>query len=64
VVVLNGLFAFVQEQRAEHAAERLRGPRRATARAGSFVVEGESTATVVATGARTRLAGIARLTRA
>ena len=32
VVVLNGLFAFVQEQRAEHAAERLRDllPRRAT----------------------------------
>jgi calcium-translocating P-type ATPase len=32
VVVLNGLFAFAQEQRAEHAAERLREllPRRAT----------------------------------
>jgi hypothetical protein len=32
VVVLNGLFAFVQERRAEHAAERLRDllPRRAT----------------------------------
>jgi magnesium-transporting ATPase (P-type) len=32
VVVLNGAFAFVQEQRAEHAAERLRDllPRRAT----------------------------------
>ena len=24
VIVLNGVFAFVQEQRAEHAAERLR----------------------------------------
>ncbi|KAA0235342.1 MAG: putative cation-transporting ATPase F [Acidimicrobiales bacterium] len=32
VVVLNGVFAFIQEQRAEHAAERLRDllPRRAT----------------------------------
>jgi magnesium-transporting ATPase (P-type) len=32
VIVLNGLFAFVQEQRAEHATERLRDllPRRAT----------------------------------
>jgi magnesium-transporting ATPase (P-type) len=32
VIVLNGVFAFVQEQRAEHAAERLRDllPRRAT----------------------------------
>jgi magnesium-transporting ATPase (P-type) len=128
VVVLNGLFAFVQEQRAEHAAERLRDllPRRVTvvrdgvpeqipaagvvtgdtvvlqegdrvsadlrldvvhalsldtstltgesvpahpsagdiAHAGCFVVEGEATATVVATGASTRLAGIAGLTRA
>jgi magnesium-transporting ATPase (P-type) len=128
VVVLNGLFAFVQERRAEHAAERLRDllPRRATVvrdgrpveinadelvagdavvlregdrvsadlrldavhalavdtsnltgesvpahpetgdavHAGSFVVEGEASATVVATGARTRLAGIAVLTRA
>lgn len=127
VVVLNGLFAFVQEERAEHAAERLRDllPRRVTvvrdgapievaaddlvvddvvlveggdrisadlrldnvhalavdtsmltgesvpsrpsvgdlAHAGSFVVEGEARATVVATGARTRLAGIAGLTR-
>ena len=128
VVVLNGVFAFVQEERAEHAAERLRDllPRRVTvvrdgdrieiparevvtgdtvvlgegdrvsadlcldvvhslaldtstltgesvpahpaaaetAYAGCFVVEGEATATVVATGAATRLAGIARLTRA
>ena len=32
--------------------------------AGCFVVEGEASATVVATGARTRLAGIAGLTRA
>jgi magnesium-transporting ATPase (P-type) len=127
VVVLNGVFAFAQEQRAEHAAERLRdllphqvtvvrdgsplpvaarevvtgdtvllqeGDRVSadlvldvvhalaldtstltgesvpshpsaggTAHAGSFVVEGEATATVVATGARTRLAGIASLTR-
>ena len=32
VVVLNGVFAFVQEERAEHAAERLRDllPRRVT----------------------------------
>ncbi|MGE5695611.1 MAG: cation-translocating P-type ATPase [Candidatus Sericytochromatia bacterium] len=32
VIVLNGLFAFAQEQRAEHAAERLRGllPRQVT----------------------------------
>ena len=32
VIVLNGLFAFVQEQRAEHAAEKLRGllPRQVT----------------------------------
>ena len=128
VVVLNGLFAFVQEERAEHAAERLRDllPRRVTvvrdgmredipaaavvagdtvalgegdrvsadlhldlvhglsldtstltgesvpahpsvgdaAPAGSFVVEGEATATVTATGRHTRLAGIAGLTRA
>jgi magnesium-transporting ATPase (P-type) len=128
VVVLNALFAFVQEERAEHAAERLRDllPRRVTvvrdgvqaeipapdvvtgdvvelregdrvsadlrldtvhalaldtstltgesvpahpsagdaAHAGSFVVEGEATATVTATGQRTRLAGIAGLTRA
>jgi magnesium-transporting ATPase (P-type) len=128
VVVLNGAFAFVQEERAEHAAERLRDllPRHVTvmrdgsqvevpatdvvtgdtvllregdrvsadlrldvvhalaldtstltgesvparpgaggiAHAGCFVVEGEATATVVATGARTRLAGIARLTQA
>ncbi|MEX1008645.1 MAG: HAD-IC family P-type ATPase, partial [Acidimicrobiia bacterium] len=128
VIVLNGLFAFVQEQRAEHAAERLRDllPRRATVvrdgapleiaadalvvgdvvllaegdrisadlrldavhalavdtssltgesvpahpavgdavHAGCFVVEGEASATVVATGARTRLAGIASLTSA
>jgi magnesium-transporting ATPase (P-type) len=128
VVVLNGVFAFVQEERAEHAAERLRDllprwvtvvrdgvPERVPARdvvtddvvllqegdrisadlrldvvhalaldtstltgesvpahpdvaeiahAGCFVVEGEATATVVATGSRTRLAGIASLTRA
>jgi magnesium-transporting ATPase (P-type) len=128
VVVLNGLFAFVQEERAEHAAERLQDllPRRVTvvrdgvavqvpaaevvtgdavlleqgdrvsadlrldvvhalavdtstltgesvpahpsagdiAHAGCFVVEGEARATVVATGAHTRLAGIASLTRA
>lgn len=128
VVVLNGLFAFIQEQRAEHAAERLRDllPRRATVvrdgtrslitaeelvigdlvilsegdrisadlhldevhalavdtstltgesepmhssvgdalYAGCFVVEGEARATVVATGADTRLAGIAQLTSA
>ena len=127
VIVLNGVFAFVQEQRAEHAAEALRDllPRRATVvrdgssveiaaeelvvgdvvmlaegdrisadlrldvvhalaldtssltgesvsahpplgdivYAGCFVVEGEASATVVATGARTRLAGIAGLTR-
>jgi magnesium-transporting ATPase (P-type) len=125
VIVLNGVFAFVQEQRAEHAAERLRDllPRRATVvrdgvrieiaaeqlvagdvvllaegdrvsadlrpdtvhalavdtsmltgesvsvhpavgetiHAGSFVVEGEARATVVATGAGTRLATIAGL---
>jgi magnesium-transporting ATPase (P-type) len=128
VVVLNGVFAFVQEERAEHAAERLRDllPRRVTvlrdgvpvemsaselvtgdtvllkegdrvsadlrldvvhalaldtstltgesvpdhpdggetAHAGCFVVEGEATTTVVATGARTRLASIASLTQA
>jgi magnesium-transporting ATPase (P-type) len=128
VVVLNGVFAFVQEERAEHAAERLRdllprsvtvvrdgAPARVPARevvrgdtvlleegdrvsadlrldvvhalaldtstltgesvaahpgvgetayAGCFVVEGEATATVVATGSRTRLAGLASLTRA
>ena len=127
VIVLNGLFAFFQERRAEQAAERLRDllPRRATVvrdgvqgeipaedlvvgddvvlgegdrvsadlrldrvhalavdrssltgesvpahpgrgetvHAGSFVVEGEARATVVATGSRTRLAGIAGLTR-
>jgi calcium-translocating P-type ATPase len=127
VILLNGVFAFVQEQRAEHAAERLRDllPRRATVvrdgvrvevaaedlvvgdtvlleegdrvsadllldtvhalavdtssltgesvparpargdvvNAGCFVVEGEAHATVAATGARTRLAGIAKLTR-
>jgi magnesium-transporting ATPase (P-type) len=127
VVILNGVFAFVQEERAEHAAERLRDllPRRVTvirdgvpaqvpaaelvtgdtvlleqgdrvsadlrldevhalsldtstltgesvaahpgvgdtACAGCFVVEGEARATVVATGAHTRLAGIADLTR-
>ena len=127
VIVLNGLFAFAQEQRAEHAAERLRGllPRQVTVvrdgttlqvsadelvvddlvllaegdrisadlrldrvhalavdtsaltgesvpehpaeaeevYAGCFVVEGEAQATVIATGDRTRLADIARLTR-
>ena len=127
VIVLNGLFAFVQEQRAEHAAEKLRDllPRQVTvvrdgatkqvpaedlvtddvvllaegdrvsadlrlgrvhalavdtsaltgesvadhpapgdhAYAGCFIVEGEAQATVVATGARTRLAGIAKLTQ-
>ena len=127
VIVLNGLFAFVQEQRAEHAAEKLRGllPRQVTVvrdgatkqvpaedlvtddvvllaegdrvsadlrlgrvpalavdtsaltgesvadhpapgehvYAGCFIVEGEAQATVVATGARTRLAGIAKLTQ-
>ena len=126
VVVINGLFSFFQEYRAERAAERLRDllPRRATvlrdgepveidagelvvgdlvvlsagdrvsadlrveeahalsfdtstltgesvaeaaeaggaAYAGTFVVEGEGLAGVVATGTDTRLAGIARLT--
>jgi magnesium-transporting ATPase (P-type) len=125
VILLNGLFAFVQERRAEHAAERLRDllPRRATVvrdgarieiaadqlvvgdvvllaegdrvsadlrldtvhalavdtsnltgesvpahpavgemvHAGSFVVGGEARAVVVASGAGTRLAGIAGL---
>lgn len=128
IVVVNGVFAFVQEHRAERAAERLRDllPRRATVRrdgtpreidaselvvddlvvlaagdrisaglrtleahalavdtstltgesvpmpvaygqplfAGTFVVEGEGLARVTATGLATRLAGIARLTRA
>ena len=128
VVVINGLFAFAQEYRAERAAERLRDllPRRApvlrdgrvvevdvgelvvgdvvvlasgdrisadlrlleahslsvdtstltgesvpvsveagaTVFAGTFVVEGEGLALVTATGSETRLAGIARLTRA
>jgi magnesium-transporting ATPase (P-type) len=128
VILLNGVFAFVQEQRAIHAAERLRDllPRQVTvvrdgmvthvhaeelvagdtvlleggdrvsadlrldivhglaldtsaltgesvsthpavgdvAYAGCFVVEGEARATVVATGVRTRLAGIAQLTAA
>ncbi|MCX7621071.1 MAG: cation-transporting P-type ATPase [Acidimicrobiales bacterium] len=127
VVVLNGIFAFAQEQRAEHAAERLRDllPRQVTVLrdgdavrrpaselvpgdvvllgegdrisadlrleqahglaidtsaltgesvahhpsagetvyAGCFVVEGEGRAVVEATGGRTRLATIARLTR-
>ncbi|BBX71859.1 cation-translocating P-type ATPase [Mycolicibacterium psychrotolerans] len=126
VVVLNGLFAFAQEERAQHAADRLRQmlPRRATVlrdgvavdvsaddlvagdvmllaegdrvcadgtvlradalsvdtsamtgesvaehpgegemlHAGCFVVEGEARVAVTATGARTRLAGIAELT--
>lgn len=127
VVVLNGVFAFVQEFRAERAAERLRDllPRRvtvlrdgnpveldaselvvddvvlcvagdrisgdlrvdeahallvdtstltgesdavrieagATLFAGTFVIEGEARATAVATGAATRLAGIASMTQ-
>ncbi len=127
VVVLNGVFAFIQEERAEHAAERLRDllPRWVTVvrdgertevlaeelvvddvvllsegnrisadlvlvsvnalavdtsaltgesvprhpgvgdavQAACFVVEGEGVAAVAATGARTRLAGIADLTR-
>jgi magnesium-transporting ATPase (P-type) len=126
VIVLNALFAFAQESRADHAAERLRAllPRRVMVRrdghpiqveaadvvvgdrllleagdripadagvvldhgllvdtslltgesdptaaalgdplsAGTFVVEGEAEAEVTATGARTRLAEIARLT--
>jgi magnesium-transporting ATPase (P-type) len=128
VVVLNGVFAFMQQERAEHAAERLRDllPRQVTvvrdgvpeqvpasgvvtgdavelregdrvsadlrldavhalaldtstltgesvpvrpaagetAHAGCFVVEGEATATAIATGTHTRLAGIAGLTQA
>lgn len=127
VITINALFAFFEQQRAEHAAERLRTllPRRATVRrdgqtlvidaaelvvgdrvllgggdqlsadcvvedahglaidmssltgesrsehpgvgeplfAGSFVVEGEGAATVTVTGAETRLAGIAGMTR-
>ena len=127
VVLLNGVFAFLQEYRAERAAERLRDllPRRATVlrdgrpievdaselvvddvvvcaagdrisadlrvdvahallvdasmltgesapikvdagddlSAGMFVAEGEARATVTATGARTRLAGIAAITQ-
>jgi len=39
-------------------------PADAPAFAGTFVVEGEATATVIATGARTRLAAIAAMTRA
>ncbi len=126
VVVLNGVFAFAQEYRADRAAQRLRDliPARATVRrdgvpvvvdaaelvagdvvllhggdrvsadavvvgcaglavdesmltgesvpahptrddvlrAGTYVAEGEAVATVTATGARTRLAGIADLT--
>jgi calcium-translocating P-type ATPase len=126
VVLLNGMFAFVQEYRADRAGARLRDllPRRVTVRrdgrrqevdaadlvvddvvlldpgdrvsadlglhavhglavdesmltgesslvrpgvggsawAGTFVVEGEATAVVLATGTRTRLAGIAALT--
>jgi magnesium-transporting ATPase (P-type) len=128
VVVINGVFAFAQEYRAERAALRLRDllPQRATvlrdgcrrlvdatelvtgdavilsagdrvcadllltevtglaldtslltgesapaipeigdaAFAGTYVVEGEAAAVVTATGGRTRLAGIAQLTRA
>jgi magnesium-transporting ATPase (P-type) len=127
IIVLNGLFAFIQEHRAERSAERLRDllPRRATVlrdgdardvdagalvvgdlvllasgdrvsadarvteayalavdtstltgesnpvrvevgediHAGTYVVEGEARARVTATGARTRLAAIALLTR-
>jgi calcium-translocating P-type ATPase len=127
VVIINGVFAFAQEARAEHAAERLRDllPRRARVLrdgwsveldaselvvgdvvlleagdrisadltaleahalsldtslltgesvptpvsegdalpAGTFVVEGAGTAVVAATGAHTRLAAIARLSR-
>jgi magnesium-transporting ATPase (P-type) len=127
VITINALFAFFEQQRAEHAAERLRSllPRRATVRrdgqtlvvdsselvvgdwillaggdqlsadcavtdahglsidvssltgesrsvhpsvgdalfAGSFVVEGEGAAKVTVTGAHTRLAGIAGITR-
>ena len=127
VITINALFAFFEQRRAEHAAERLRSmmPRRATVRrdgqllviaaedlvigdrvllaggdqlsadctldvvhslaidvssltgesrsehpevgdalfGGSFVVEGEGEAIVRATGADTRLAGIAGLTR-
>jgi magnesium-transporting ATPase (P-type) len=126
VVILNAVFAFIQESRADRAAERLRGllPRRITVRrdgrrvqidasqvvvgdllvlesgdripadalasnahsllvdtsmltgeseptsiesgdqlfAGTFVVEGEAEAVVVASGASTRLADVARLT--
>ena len=128
VILLNAIFAFAQESRATHAAERLRAllPRRVTVRrngaltmidaaevvaddllvlgagdhipadamvqsassaqidastltgeslpvtvgagdtifAGTFLVEGELEAVVAATGARTRLAGIARMTTA
>src|SRR5690606_17212926 len=94
VVLLNAAFAFVQEHRADRAAERLGAllPMRVTVwrdgrrqelgasavvvddllaveegdrvHAGCFVVEGEGEAVVTATGARTRLAEIARLTAA
>jgi calcium-translocating P-type ATPase len=128
VILLNGVFAFAQEHRAEHAAERLRDllPRRATVvrdgraveidaaglvvgdlvlldagdrvsadlcaveahqcrvdtstltgesvpvsvdsgeviHAGTFIVEGQASAVVTATGGATRLGGIAQLTRA
>ena len=128
IVIVNGVFAFAQEQRAEHASERLRDllPVRVVALrdghpceidasevvvgdvillsagdrvvadlvafeahdlqvdestlsgesvpvevgadapmwAGTFIVSGEGLARVVATGARTRLGGIARLTAA
>jgi magnesium-transporting ATPase (P-type) len=127
VIILNGVLAFIQEVRAEHAAARLRSllPRRATVVrdgkvmvidadelvrgdlvrlhigdrvsadldvidatslsvdvstltgesvpahpapgerlfAGTYLVEGEASGTVVATGAHTRLAGIAALTQ-
>jgi magnesium-transporting ATPase (P-type) len=79
IVVVNGLFAFAQEHRAERAAERLRDllPRLATVvRDGqpttvdaSELVVGdlvllEARAFVAATGGHTRLASIAHLTRA
>jgi calcium-translocating P-type ATPase len=49
VVVINGLFAFVQEYRAEHAAERLRDllPRKATVRRDGRPVEVEASELVV-----------------
>jgi magnesium-transporting ATPase (P-type) len=55
VVVLNGVFAFVQEERAGRRGDRPCGVLRG---------RGVAITTVVATGVGTRLAGIARLTRA